>query len=129
MSSSLAPSMLPDAAAMWRSAIEDISPHASPCRYLAPARWAPLREAAMDFCDRRRRGAPPWLDGPELFAVHPEHGTLRVEYCGVMMITGNRAQAVEPTRVVFERGSAYRTKPGQEWGIPVWEFAKRGVGR
>ncbi len=62
----------------------------------------------------------------ELFALHPEHGTLRIEVCGVMMITGNRAQAVEPTRVVFERGSAYRTKQGQVWGIPVWEFAKKG---
>jgi hypothetical protein len=39
------------------------------------------------------------------------------------------AQAVEPTRVVFERGSAYRTKQGQVWGIPVWEFAKKVAGR
>lgn len=45
------------------------------------------------------------------------------------MITGNQVQAAEPTRVMFERGSAYRNKQGQQWGIPVWEFAKKGAGR
>lgn len=29
---------------LWRSSIEDLSPHASPCRYLAPAWWAAMRE-------------------------------------------------------------------------------------
>jgi hypothetical protein len=130
MASDFAPTMLPTAAAVWRSAIEDLSPHISPCRYLAPSRWAPMREAAIDFCDRLGADAHAlgWT-AAELFALHPEHGTLRIDYCGVMMVTGNRAQAVEPTRVVFERGSAYRTKQGQLWGIPVWEFAKNGAGR
>jgi hypothetical protein len=59
-----------------------------------------------------------------LFALHPEHGTLRIEVCEVM-ITGNQAQAAEPTRVMFERGSAYRNKQGQQWGIPVWESPRR----
>ncbi|MGH1571006.1 hypothetical protein ACRAWG_10350 [Methylobacterium sp. P31] len=33
---------------------------------------------------------------------------------------------VEATRVMFGRTSAYRNLPGQEWGVPVWEFAARG---
>ena len=45
------------------------------------------------------------------------------------MISGNKAVAVEPTRIVFDRGSGYRNKQGQAWGIPVWEFAKKGAGR
>jgi hypothetical protein len=36
------------------------------------------------------------------------------------------AVAVEPDRIVFDRFSGYRTKPGQTWGSPVWEFAARG---
>lgn len=33
---------------------------------------------------------------------------------------------VEPDRIVFDRFSGYRTKPGQTWGPPAWEFAARG---
>lgn len=51
MALSFKPSMLHDAAALWRSAIEDLFPHAPPCRYLTPARCALMREAAIDFCD------------------------------------------------------------------------------
>jgi hypothetical protein len=122
--------MLPNAAAVWRSALEDLSPHASPCRYLVPSRWAPMRKAAIDFCDRQGAGAHGrgWT-AAELFALHPEHGTLRVDYCGVLMVSGSKALAVEPDRIVFDRGSGYRTKQEQVWGIPVWEFARKGAGR
>lgn len=127
MDSDLAPTMLP--AAVWRSALEDLSPHASPCRYLLPTKWAAIRESAIDFCDRpgAEAHALGWT-AAELLALHPEHGTLRIDYCGVM-ITGNRAQAVEPSGETFECGSAYRTKQGQVWGLSVWEFAKKGSGR
>ena len=85
-----------------------------------------MREAAIDFCDRigSEAHALDWT-AQELFAVHPEHGTLRVEVYGVLIVSGSKALAVEPTRAVFDRGSGYRTKPGQVWGIPVWEFAKK----
>ena len=130
MASDFVPTMLPNAAAVWRSAIEDLFPHASPCRYLSPSRWVPMREAAIDFCDRLGAEAHSlgWT-AAELFALHPEHGTLRVEFCGVLMVSGSKAIAVEPTRIVFDRGSGYRTKQGQVWGIPVWEFARKGAGQ
>lgn len=130
MASDFAPTMLPNAAAVWRRAIEDLSPHASPCRYLTPARWVPLREAAIDFCDRlgAEAHALGWT-AAELSALHPEHGTLRVEVCGVLMVSGSKAVAVEPTRIVFAGGSGYRTKPGQVWGVPVWEYAKKAGAR
>jgi hypothetical protein len=81
------------------------------------------------FCDRfgaeaHRLG---WT-APELFAVHPDHGTLRIDYCGVLMLAGLDPVAVEATRIVTARGSAYRNKPGQVWGVPVWKFA-RGAAR
>ena len=86
-----------------------------------------MREAAIDFCDRlgAEAHALGWT-AAELFGLYPEHGTLRVEFCGVLMVSGSKAMAVEPTRIVFDRGSGYRTKQGQVWGIPVWEFAKKG---
>jgi hypothetical protein len=95
------PSMLHDAATLWRSAIEDLSPHAPPRRYLTPARCALMREAAIDFCDLlgAEAHALGWT-AAELFALHPEYGTVRIEVCWVM-ISGNRAQAVELSRVGF----------------------------
>jgi hypothetical protein len=58
--------------------------------------------------------------------VHPEHGTLRVEYCGTLMTSSSRALSVEADRVLFGRTSSYRDKRGQEWGPPIWEFAAKG---
>jgi len=49
----------------------------------------------------------------ELFAVHPEHVTLCIDCCGMLMIGGDAVHGVEATRIVTARGSAYRTKAGQ----------------
>ena len=124
-----APSPLHPVVAGWRGEIENLSPHASPCRNLPPAKWAAIRESALAFCDRfgneaHRLG---WT-APELFAVHPQHGTIRLDACGALMIGAEEARGVEANRVVFERTSGYRNGPGKVWGIPVWEYAK-GAGR
>jgi hypothetical protein len=121
------PANLPPAVATWRDQIERISERASPCRYLTPTQWARMRESALDFCDRfgaeaHRHG---WTDR-QLFGVHPEHGTLRVDYCGALMIAGDRVHAVDADRIVFERTAARRDKQGREWGPPIWEFAAKG---
>ena len=130
MSSHPALSPLPDPVARWRDALDNLSPHASPCRYLVPAKWAAIREDAIAFCDRHGAEAHRlgWT-AAELFAVHPEHGTLRIDYCGALMMTELHPSAVEATRIVTARGSAYRNKPGQVWGVPVWEYARSGKGR
>jgi len=41
------------------------------------------------------------------------------------MVNDSRVTGVEPDRIVFDRFFGYRTKPGQTWGPPVWEFAAR----
>ncbi|WP_313901722.1 hypothetical protein [Methylobacterium sp. J-088] len=131
MSASLAPTLIPNPVAIWHGAIESLSPHASPCRSLTPTRWAPMREAAIDFCDRLGVEAHQlgWT-AQELFAVHPEHGTLRVEFCDVLMISGSKAvawsqlgscsigaQATGPSRVgsgAFRSGRLPRRVRGDE---------------
>ena len=47
-----------------------------------------------------------------------EHGTIRLDVCGVLMIGGSPVRSVEATRVVFERTSGYRNGPGRVWGVP-----------
>ncbi|XYD12609.1 hypothetical protein R1A27_34565 (plasmid) [Methylobacterium sp. NMS12] len=129
MASSFTPTLLPDAA-LWRSSLEDLSEHASPCRYLSPTRWAAMRANALAFIDQFGVEAHrlDWT-APQLFGVHPEHGFLRVEYAGALMANDSKVVGVEPDRIVFDRFSGYRTKPGQTWGPPVWEYAKKGAGR
>lgn len=126
-SSPAAMSDLPSAVASWRDQIERLPEHASPCRYLLPAKWAAMRGNCLAFVDQF--GAEAYRLGwsaPQLFGLHPENGTLRVDYCGVLMVNDRPVVGVEDTRIVFDRFSGYRTKPGQVWGIPVWEFAARG---
>ncbi|MGH1572697.1 hypothetical protein ACRAWG_21020 [Methylobacterium sp. P31] len=106
---------IPPAVASWRDQIDRLSPHASPCRYLAPTNWAALRENALALIDRFgieacRLG---WT-APQLFGVHPVHGTVLVDFCGALMIAAAPALGIEATRVLFERTSAYRNLPGQQ---------------
>jgi hypothetical protein len=118
---------LPAAVVSWRDQLERLSEHASPCRYLLPAKWKAMRENALAFLDQF--GAEAYRLGwtaPQLFGVHPQHGFLRVEYAGALMVNDRPVVGVEADRIVFDRFSGYRTKPGQEWGVPVWEFAARG---
>ncbi|MCB4804261.1 hypothetical protein [Methylobacterium brachiatum] len=115
------------AVATWRDKRERISERASTCRDLTPMQWTKLRESALDFCDRfgaeaDRHG---WI-ARQLFGVHPQHGTLRVGYCGALMIAGDRVHGVGADRIVIERTAARRDKQGQEWGPPIWEFAVKG---
>ena len=123
MSASPAPTLLPNAVAIWHGAIENISPHASPCRHMPPSRWSPIRENYLDFITRfgdeaHRLG---WT-AEQLFGVHSEHGTLRVDCCGALMMASDKAIGVEATRVLYERTSSYRNRQRQEWGPPIWAF-------
>lgn len=106
-----------------------MSPHVLPCRALTPARWAAMRENAIAFCERfgddaHRLG---WT-APQLFALHPKHGTARPEAYGAMMIEAGAARGVEHDRILFARTAGYRNGPGQEWGVSVWEYGRKGAG-
>ena len=127
MAASLAPTMLPDVVALWRHALDAMPADRSPCRYLTPARWVQMRENALDFIDCHGAEAHrfSWT-APELFGVHPEHGTLRLEQCGLLMVSGRKADGVEADRIPFGNQTGYRGMPGQVFGPPIWEFAAKG---
>ena len=127
MSASAAPVLFPTPVALWRAGIEEISQDVSPCRHLIGARWTTMRESCLDFLDRF--GAEAYRLGwtaSELFAVHPEHGTMRPDYCGALMISGYRVHGIDADAVRFEQGVARRDQPGQQFGVPVWAFGKGG---
>ena len=42
------------------------------------------------------------------------------------MVNDSKVVGVEQDRILFDRFSGYRTKPGQTWVLPVWEFAAKG---
>lgn len=126
MAASSVPTMLPDSVTLWRHAIEALPADRSPCPSLTPDRWATMRESALNFIDRfgaeaHRLG---WR-APELFGVHPEHGTLRLEMCGVLMVSGRKADGVEASCIRFGNQTGYRNKVGRVWGPPIWEFAAK----
>ncbi|MBK3402675.1 hypothetical protein H0176_22020 [Methylorubrum populi] len=61
-----------------------------------------------------------------LFGVHLEHGTLRLDWRGAMITGGHKAIGIEPNRILFGNVSGYRNVPGAPSGISIWEFAARG---
>jgi hypothetical protein len=96
---------LPPAVASWRDQIERLSEYASPCRYLAPAKWAAIRENALAFIDQF--GGEAYRLGwtaAELFGVHPTTGTLRVDSCGVLMLGTGEGGPPRPRRVCADCG-------------------------
>ncbi|MBB2964675.1 hypothetical protein [Methylobacterium sp. R2-1] len=122
MLSELASDPFPPEAAEWRRALGALRPTTSPCRCLGAAAWANIHEACTDFIDRFGAEAVRlgWTT-PQLFGVHPEHGTLRVDWCGVMMTGGHKAIGIEPKRILFGN----RSTPGGPIGIAAWEFVAR----
>ena len=114
MSESVAPFSLHPVVASWRGALENMSPHASPCRNLPPAKWAAIREGGIEFWDRLGGEAHElgWTI-EELLAVHPAHGTVRLEARGVLMIGSEPSRSVKTNRIVFERASGYWNTPNR----------------
>lgn len=117
---------LPPEAAEWRNAFGALRPTSPPCRYVSAGTWANIHESCVDFIERFGAEAVRlgWT-APQLFGVHPKHGTLRVDWCGVMMIGGRKALAVEADRILFGNLTGYRNLPGVPVGTPVWDFAAR----
>jgi hypothetical protein len=64
---------------------------------------------------------------PQVFGVHPEHGTLRVGWSEVKTTGGNQAIGIAPNRILFGHVSGCRNTPGAPVGVPTWEFATQAA--
>ncbi|WP_457105426.1 hypothetical protein [Methylobacterium sp. P5_C11] len=89
---------IPSTVASWRDQIERLSQHASPCRYLLPAKWANALAFIDQFGVKAHRLS--WT-AELLFGVHAQHGFLRVEYAGTLMVNGSTVVAVDPNRIMI----------------------------
>jgi hypothetical protein len=130
MHSALGSDPLSPQAVEWRNAFGALRPTSSPCRYLGTTAWANIHEACTDFIERFGADAVRmgWT-APQIFGVHPQHGTLRIDWCGVMITGGHKAIGIEPNRVLFGNVSGYRSTPGAPTGIPIWEYAVKREGK
>ena len=116
----LAPDHCPPDVAEWRKAFGTLRLNSSPCRYLGAAAWANIHEACTDFIERFGAEAVRlgWT-APQIFGVHAQHGTLRIDWFGVMITGGHKAIGIEPNRNLFGNVSGYLNTPGAPTGIPV----------
>ncbi|WP_157182285.1 hypothetical protein [Methylobacterium sp. WSM2598] len=90
-----------------------------------PGDWPRAYDRAADFLERfgEEAEALGWT-ASLLFGVHPTRGVIRVDYCGALVLTvGGPAVSLTGTEIRFGH-LAYRKKPGQPTGIPVWEFCR-----
>ncbi len=126
---------LPPEAAEWKRGLLTLRADRSPCTYLGATAWTDIYEAALDFVDRfgAEAAAHGWT-ATQLFGVHPQHGTLRTDYCGVMMTSGRKAGGIDArcvtlgisagigtslgSRSACRSGSSRRNQERDERGLP-----------
>ncbi|CAA2136863.1 hypothetical protein [Methylobacterium bullatum] len=56
--------------------------------------------------------------------MHPTAGVGRVDYCGALMTTGRRVDAIGDTWIRYGNQTHRRDKPGMPEGVPVWAFKR-----
>ena len=124
MSASLAFRIEHPEVAAWRQAFSALKPSVSPCTGLAGPKWQAVHAAALDFLDFYADEAVGlgWST-LHLFGVHPELGDLRSDYCGALVLSGEKVSGVEPNRLLFQRTHYRRDVLGvPSGGVPLWAF-------
>jgi hypothetical protein len=120
------PKIVPADPALWRKAFLNLRPSVVPCPGFTLQSWGGAHEACVDFLDR-------WADQAatfgwttlECFGVHPQVGTIRPDFCGAMVLGGEKVSAVLDDRIAFERTTYRRDKPGRPSGaVPLWLFGR-----
>ena len=107
-----------------RQSFSTLKPSASPCPGLAGPKWQAVHAAALDFLDFYADEAEGlgWSK-LQLFGVHPELGVLRSDFCGALVLSGEKASGVESNRILFQRTHYLRDVPGvPSGGVPLWAF-------
>ena len=115
----------PDVAA-WRQAFSALKPSVSPCPGLAGPKWQAVHAAALEFLDLYAEEAVGfgWTT-LQLLGVHPSLGVLRSDYCGALVLSGEKVSGVEPNRLLFQRTHYSRDVLGvPSGGVPLWAFKR-----
>lgn len=110
---------------LWRAGLARLAPHEVPCPDYRLRIWSAVHTRALAFLDAfgAQAEALGWT-APRLFGVHPEIGTVRVDYCGGLVLgLGGEVSAITPTEIHFHHLTHY-TKPGQSEGVPIWRFGR-----
>ena len=121
MSASLAFSIEHPDVAAWRQAFLALKPGVSPCPGLAGPKWQLVHTATIEFLDRYADEAVGYgWTTLQLFGVHPALGVLRSDFCGALVLSGERMSGVEANRILFQRTHYRRDVPGvPTGGVPI----------
>jgi len=120
------PAIIPADPKLWRQGFLNLRPSVVPCPGLTAQSWASTHEKCIDFLDR-------WADEAvglgwttlELFGVHPEAGLIRPDFCGGIVMSGDKVSAITANRIVFVNTAHYRDTPGRPTGaVPIWLFGR-----
>jgi hypothetical protein len=120
------PKLVPADPKLWRQGFLDLRSSVVPCPGFTLQSWGGAHEACIDFLDR-------WADQAvalgwttlECFGVHPEAGTIRVDFCGAMVLSAERVSGLTGTHMRFGNMTFYREKPGRPGGgVPLWAFGR-----
>ena len=117
------PSSIPDTDLSWSRGLASLSPGVVPCRGLRPDEWRETHRRCSEFVERwgMQAHAAGW-DTLRLFGVHPELGTIRGDYCGILVTLSVEIHEVTPEWIKLGRWTAYRHEPVKRPGmVPLWE--------
>ncbi|KQP67605.1 hypothetical protein [Methylobacterium sp. Leaf112] len=123
---SAAPKIVPADPHAWRQGFLNLRPNVVPCPGLTLQSWAGVHEACIAFLDARADEAAVlgWTT-LDLFGVHPEAGVVRADFCGALVMSGERVSAITENRMAFVNTAYYRDKPGRPTGaVPIWLFGR-----
>jgi hypothetical protein len=66
-----------------------------------------------------------WTD-LDLFSVHPQHGTIRPDFCGALVQASAKVSSLDAERIGFGNTAYYRTQVGNPHlrlrGVTIWAF-------
>lgn len=120
------PAIIPADPKLWRQGFIDLRPTVSPCTGLTGANWTAIHAKGLDFLDRwaDQAAALGWTT-LQLWGVNPKNGTVRVDFCGALVMGAPLVDTVLEDRIQAGNTTFYRNTPGKpEGAVPLWLFGK-----
>ena len=121
-----APKIIPADPQAWRQGFLDLRPGVSPCPGLTGTNWTAIHAKGIDFLEK-------WADEAvaldwttlDLWGVHAEAGTTRVDYCGGLTMGTALVTGITKDRILSDHSTYYRNTPSRPTGaVPIWLFGR-----